>query len=204
MSARVQRLTAPHVQTRRLGIVQLEGRQAAVSAHLAVAPYSPLPQAPSGPGAMLLGRDVELERLSADYEAAAHSGPMVVFVAGERGIGKTRLLAEFAARLGVLAASERPLVIQVRNRWEVGAVYRPCERLVEALGWRARYQWNGAARPRGAASYLLTGGETARRRPLVPAQVCDRMSVVLLIDDWDCDPTRARACAVWPGARACR
>jgi tetratricopeptide (TPR) repeat protein len=135
---------------------------------------------------MLLGRDVELERLSADYEAAAHSGPMVVFVAGERGIGKTRLLAEFAARLGVLAASERPLVIQVRNRWEVGAVYRPCERLVEALGWRARYQWNGAARPRGAASYLLTGGEDGAAQAVSAlAQVCDRMSVVLLIDDWD-------------------
>src|SRR5919108_2524833 len=58
------------------------------------------------------GRDVELERLDGVLAALAAGSPRVVALAGEPGIGKTRLLSELAARAdaqGCLALEGRGL-----------------------------------------------------------------------------------------------
>src|SRR5688572_557118 len=56
----------------------------------------------TGPGsdplsAPLIGRRRELDEFEAGYRAAADGNPRIVFVGGETGIGKSRLMAEFAA-----------------------------------------------------------------------------------------------------------
>ncbi|MHC5044743.1 MAG: serine/threonine-protein kinase [Planctomycetota bacterium] len=48
----------------------------------------------------LYGRDGELARLEANYERAAAGEGQVLLIEGEAGIGKTRLVDEFAGRLG--------------------------------------------------------------------------------------------------------
>src|SRR6266487_6333497 len=55
---------------------------------------------------VLVGRDAEVARLQAAIERAAAGQPATVLVAGEAGIGKTRLVTEAlgqAAGLGVIA-----------------------------------------------------------------------------------------------------
>jgi DNA-binding NarL/FixJ family response regulator len=46
-----------------------------------------------------VGRRAELDRLDQAFGRAAHGEPSVVLVAGEAGVGKSRLMAEFAARV---------------------------------------------------------------------------------------------------------
>ncbi|MDP9481901.1 MAG: AAA family ATPase, partial [Chloroflexota bacterium] len=45
-----------------------------------------------------VGRAVELERLEASFARASAGTPRIVLVGGEAGIGKTRLVDEFAGR----------------------------------------------------------------------------------------------------------
>jgi DNA-binding SARP family transcriptional activator len=59
--------------------------------------WRPPEQAPSPLDAACYGRDDELHRLLAVYETAAAGGAGVAMVLGEAGVGKTRLLQEFAA-----------------------------------------------------------------------------------------------------------
>ena len=69
-------------------------------------------QAPGPSGAPCYGRDDELRRLLGAYDAAAGGRGGIVTVVGEPGIGKTRLLQEFAAlarRRGALALFGRCL-----------------------------------------------------------------------------------------------
>ncbi|MEV3855629.1 AAA family ATPase [Streptomyces sp. NPDC050095] len=49
---------------------------------------------------VFVGRDETLASLARAWRTAVESGPAVVLVAGEAGIGKSRLLAEFAGTLG--------------------------------------------------------------------------------------------------------
>ncbi len=81
--------------------LRLKGKRASVSAWRAVRAC-----ARSGIdttrefAAPLIGRDAELRELTALFEAALSTGtPRSVLLVGEPGIGKTRLLAEFAGRL---------------------------------------------------------------------------------------------------------
>lgn len=53
---------------------------------------------------VIVGRDRELVRLRDLFRASVAEGPRGVIVAGEAGIGKTRLLSEFVAGLGTDAA----------------------------------------------------------------------------------------------------
>src|SRR6201993_5551161 len=50
------------------------------------------------PCPLLVGRAAEVEILAAELAAAARGGGRVVFMAGEAGIGKSRLVYELAAR----------------------------------------------------------------------------------------------------------
>jgi len=59
----------------------------------------------------LVGREMELERLDGLLARAAAGQPQLAVVAGEPGIGKTRLLAELSAR----AAERGDLVLKGRG-----------------------------------------------------------------------------------------
>ncbi|MFI7120391.1 ATP-binding protein [Amycolatopsis sp. NPDC049868] len=60
-----------------------------------------------GGGPVLVGRDAELAALGEVYEVAVAEGAAVAIVAGEAGIGKSRLVAEFTDRLGTVARTVR-------------------------------------------------------------------------------------------------
>lgn len=189
ISGRVRRLAGWHIQARQLGTVQLEGRRAALSAHLALAPCVPLAGDAISPGETLVGRDAEMQMLTAEYGRTAQGQTTLVLVSGEAGIGKTRLLREFVARLEVMEANLRPLAIQIRNWWEVGSTYRPCESLLGALGLRVEHPVLGATalgrhRMRHEAR---TGAAATGSEQLLEALggFCRRMPVVVLVDDWD-------------------
>jgi predicted ATPase len=53
---------------------------------------------------VLVGRDAEAAQLRAALERAATGRPAIVMVAGEAGVGKTRLVAELVGRAGELGA----------------------------------------------------------------------------------------------------
>ncbi len=69
-----------------------------------VAPYH-LAVAASVSSTVLVGRDAPLARLRQAFDLAQRGGARVVVLAGEAGIGKTRLLTEFAASIGDAPAS---------------------------------------------------------------------------------------------------
>ncbi|MEU8415938.1 AAA family ATPase [Amycolatopsis japonica] len=60
-----------------------------------------------GGGSALVGRDAELAALGEVYEVAVAEGAAVAIVAGEAGIGKSRLVAEFTDRLGTVTRTVR-------------------------------------------------------------------------------------------------
>ena len=156
-----------------------------------------------------VGRAAELAVLEAALERAAAGRPAAVFVAGESGIGKTRLLAELEARAGAREAR-----ILRGHCLELGGVQIPYAPLVAALRPIAR---DGAeltadlpAATRNALGELLPelGGTVARRAPTrstAPARAgssrrCSRCSsgsaatrpVLLLLEDvhWADSSTR--------------
>lgn len=54
----------------------------------------------------MIGRESQLQELEAYYHLARGGSGSVVFVAGEAGVGKTRLVREFAERVGALAGTK--------------------------------------------------------------------------------------------------
>jgi predicted ATPase len=52
------------------------------------------------PGTSFVARERELARLGTALAAAARGSPRLLLVAGEAGVGKTRLVQEFATRVG--------------------------------------------------------------------------------------------------------
>lgn len=198
ISDRARLLGARQVQFRKLGTVQLDGRAQAVKAYVAVAPFSP---AALSTGAALVGRDAELQRLTSLYSLAAGGKTALVLLTGEAGIGKTRLLSEFAGLLRAAEGAKQPAVLEVRNRWEVGAPYKPIESLASALGVRPRHK---AAEPDAGSLGHRRRGDPAGDgdgAAAVLAETSKRMPVVLLIDDWQwADAEDGRR--LWPLVRA--
>ena len=93
----------------------------------------PPEQAPAPPAGPLHGRDDELGRLLAVYETAAAGAAGVAMVLGEAGIGKTRLLQEFAA------SARRHGALVLWGRCLEGAWVPPYQAFVEAVtGYAAR------------------------------------------------------------------
>jgi DNA-binding CsgD family transcriptional regulator len=87
----------------------------------------------TGLSPVMVGRAAELARLRA--LAAMAAGPQVALLAGEAGVGKTRLVAELVAGLG-------PGVPVLAGRADQGAPGRPFRLLLEAVepavaGWQA-------------------------------------------------------------------
>ena len=94
----------------------------------AESPAFPLPSALSaGGGSIFVGRDSERSRLDKAWARAVAGEPVLVVVAGEPGVGKTRLLAEFAQSL----RGRGTRVLYGRCDEEVGVAYEP---FVEAVG----------------------------------------------------------------------
>ena len=86
----------------------------------------PLPALLTGMGRIFVGRDEQLAQLLQLWEEARTGQPCVAFVAGEPGVGKTRLAAELAARAHALGAT----VLAGRCDEDLGVPYQP---FVEAL-----------------------------------------------------------------------
>jgi DNA-binding SARP family transcriptional activator len=103
-------------------------------------------QAPALPAGPLHGRDDELRRLLAVYETAVAGAAGVVTVLGEPGIGKTRLLQEFAA------SARRRGALVLWGRCLEGAWVPPYQAFVEAI-----------------TGYAAQAGATRLRADLSPA-----------------------------------
>lgn len=128
------------------------------------------PRAPHpGPELGLVGRVDELRRLQACLTAAVAGRPQAVYVTGEAGIGKSRLLEELAR-----VATERGFAVASVTCGEPGApALWPWRRLMAAIGG-----WAGSAGERAveqetgsefARAGIVVAGlrDSARRQPLL-------------------------------------
>jgi len=172
----------------------------------------PLPTALSAPpAAAFVGRLPELQRLTDAWDRAQRGEPWTVLLAGEPGIGKTRL----AARLAHDAHRQGAVVLYGRTSEALGLPYEPwrqaLEHLVETVGpglLRRHVERHGGelthlvpslrARVEGvperqatdadAARYLLFGAVVG-----LLGEVAERCPVLLILDDlhWATQPTLA-------------
>jgi DNA-binding CsgD family transcriptional regulator len=107
---------------------------------------------------VVVGRDAEAAQLRAALERAAGGRPAIVLVAGEAGVGKTRLVTDLVGRAGELGA-----VALTGGCLDVGdgvLAYMPLGDLLGFLVWNLR----------GGVALVLTyrGDELHRRHPLRP------------------------------------
>jgi len=117
-----QRIVASLVTLDRLGSFALKGRSEEVEAYRVVSLERPA----GAPAIAFVGRDDELRRLAAVYDAAvAAPAARLAVLLGSPGLGKSRLLAEFARRLG-----SRALVLTAQCVASGAATFAP---LAEAL-----------------------------------------------------------------------
>ena len=98
------RLTRHAFSYESLGDVVLRGKAGSILVHRLCAPLS-APRAARGLealglGAPMIGRDAELQRLLASLDQACGGQAQLVRLVGEAGIGKSRLVKEFVARVG--------------------------------------------------------------------------------------------------------
>jgi class 3 adenylate cyclase/tetratricopeptide (TPR) repeat protein len=113
------------------GRLELKGLQKPVSAWqvrwepVAVS-VIPMPALLTDVGRIFVGRDAELERLTQLWKEAVAGERRVALLAGEPGVGKTRLAAEVAARV----YAEGGVVLAGRCDEDLGVPYQP---FVEAL-----------------------------------------------------------------------
>ena len=122
------RCTAPFTD---VGCLELKGLPVPVAAcevtwePLPVSPV-PLPSLLTDMGRIFVGRDAELERLALLWKEASAGEMRVALLAGEPGVGKTRLAAEQARRV----YDEGATVLAGRCDEDLGVPYQP---FVEAL-----------------------------------------------------------------------
>ena len=117
----------------------LRDLEAAILAQDPALDASPGPE-PAARGAPFVGRERELEGLLADLTAAESGRGRIVLMAGEAGIGKTRLAEELSAR-----AAGRGHAVLVGRCWEAGGA-PPYWPWAQALRAHAREQDPGALR----------------------------------------------------------
>src|SRR5206468_11707404 len=86
----------------------------------------PMPSLLTDVGRIFVGRDAELERLGQLWKEVAAGERRVALLAGEPGVGKTRLAAELAGRIH----EEGGVVLAGRCDEDLGVPYQP---FVEAL-----------------------------------------------------------------------
>jgi class 3 adenylate cyclase len=150
------RSTAPF---KLLGMVELKGLPEPVLAcevpwEVPAPPAPTLPQLLSKRGRIFVGRDAEMEILSQTWKEAAAGDPQVLLLAGEPGMGKTRLAAELALRVH----SQGAIVLAGRCDEDLGVPFQP---FVEALRHFVDHTAAGELGPK-LGRY---GGELARLVP---------------------------------------
>jgi class 3 adenylate cyclase len=98
---RTFRLTEPLFEWGRPRELTLKGKSGVVVAHVPRASRAGAPRRSGAPGegTRLVGRELELEQLRRALDEVLDGAGGVVVVAGEAGLGKTRLLAELRRRL---------------------------------------------------------------------------------------------------------
>jgi DNA-binding CsgD family transcriptional regulator len=116
---------------------------------------------------IFIGRAVELDRLQSALEDARDGRPAARLIAGEAGIGKTRLVAEFMAR--AREAGARVLVGDCLQLGETGLPYAPfVGALRPVLRSRSSDEINRLVGPgRAELAHLLPDLGPAAPRPLV-------------------------------------
>ena len=140
---------------------------------------SPLPDAATP---ALVGREHELERLHAAYRSAAGGAPGVLLVAGEAGIGKSRLVAELGRFVN--ASGGRAMVGGCLDLADGGLPLLP---LAEALRGLARTtpldeleRMLGPMRTRLVSLVPALGDDaTDADEPLVPARMAEAVLAIL-------------------------
>src|SRR5215510_5629739 len=147
-----QRLVGDLVTLARVGTFALKGRAEGVTAYRVVSLERPAGAA----AAPFVGRDDELRRLIAVHDAAvAAPGPRLAVILGSPGLGKSRLLAELARRLG-----DSSTVLAAHCDAAGGATFAP---LAAALRTHLNLE-DGAGRDavRAAVAAIVSGDESAR------------------------------------------
>jgi tetratricopeptide (TPR) repeat protein/predicted Ser/Thr protein kinase len=107
----------------------LHGVGAIDASRIAIAP-PPAFAAPAGSQTALIGRDAELGAMRAAWDRASAGRRQLVLLGGEPGIGKTRLVGEFARSIAAAG-----ITLLGRSDQEALVPYQP---FVEALEWYAR------------------------------------------------------------------
>jgi class 3 adenylate cyclase/tetratricopeptide (TPR) repeat protein len=202
-------------QFRALGLLSLKGLPEPISAvEVAwVPPPAEVPSLPASlvplPGGFFVGRDHELSRLKAAWKDAVVGTRRAVLVAGEPGIGKTRLASELAAEVH----AEGAIVLYGRCEEELGVPYQPFAEAVRSYAATCPSEElvDHVDIHGGALARLVP--ELGRRLPDVPAPVqaepeveryllfeavaglleaaSERAPVLLVLDDihWAAKPT---------------
>jgi class 3 adenylate cyclase len=178
-----------------------------------------LPAVLIGPGPFV-GRARELDRLRSAWQTALAAGTGAVLIAGEPGVGKTRLAGEWCRQ----ADDQGAVVLYGRCDEDLGAPYQP---FAEAL--RSLVPCLGANRVRGLRGVegllpLVPGlsdvlpdlapppraDPDAERYALFDAVIgllgiAPSAPVVLILDDlhWAAKPTRCCCCGIFCASRAC-
>jgi len=184
ISERAKRLCSSQIHLRRLGDVRLEGRVSRMVAYVAVAPTVSVDGGREDRGTTLVGRSAELEQLMGLYDRLVEGHGNLVLLTGEGGIGKSRLLAEFLSALRAHPQAEKTQILQIRNQWQVGAVYRPLSSLASALNVqcaRLRLRTARGRRSKGADSARPSSEETLMAQV---SAICERGPMVIILDDW--------------------
>jgi class 3 adenylate cyclase len=125
------------------GLLQLKGLPEPVAAcevtwERLPQPTGPLPSLLSDGGRVFVGRQTEVERLGQLWKQAVAGGPRLALLAGEPGIGKTRLAAELAKA----AHAEGAVVLVGRCDEDLGVPYQPfVEALRQVVDTRSRANW---------------------------------------------------------------
>jgi class 3 adenylate cyclase/tetratricopeptide (TPR) repeat protein len=124
ISESTRRLVAEHVTLESFGVLSLKGRAETVAAYRVVS----LERAPGASAMPFVGRDDELRRVMAVYDAAVGSRrARMVVVLGSPGLGKSRLMGEVARRLG-----DGATVLHAQCDAAGGATFAPIAKAVRA------------------------------------------------------------------------
>jgi DNA-binding CsgD family transcriptional regulator len=116
---------------------------------------------------VFVGRRYELGRLESALDAAASGRPSLVLVAGEAGVGKSRLLAEFSARAS--GGGARTLVGGCLDLGEGGLPFAPFAEALKGLAKALGLESEGAvAAVFGSSAHALAGLVPDLRTDLQP------------------------------------
>jgi class 3 adenylate cyclase/tetratricopeptide (TPR) repeat protein/ketosteroid isomerase-like protein len=125
IGAATERLVRERVTLERVGTFTLKGRAETVTAYRVVS----LDRPAGIPATAFVGRDDELRRLTAVYDAAvAAPAARLAVILGSPGLGKSRLLDEFGRR-----ADDRATVLRARCDAAGGATFAPVAEAVRGL-----------------------------------------------------------------------